>query len=194
MCFINENIICNQLHDESLPSDIERLMIELNFRSQKWLLVGAYRPPDHNPENFMNSITNTVLKIKYENVIILGDFNLNADSKHLDQFKNNLNLHNLITVPTCYKSVENPTCIDHIWVKQKSRFMNTETIETGLSDFHKMTCTTLNINIPKRSPKVISYRCYKNFDKHQFSKELKSSLQRIMRVLITLTLNKNFNK
>ena len=41
-------------------------------------------------------------------------------------------------------------------------FCNSDTLETGLSDFHKLTLPVLKTFFKKQSPKVISYRNYKN--------------------------------
>ena len=177
ICFINENIICNRLEVESIPNDIEIMFIELNLRNHKWLLVSTYRPPNQCPEYFVKYITQTVSKLNYDNVVILGDVNLEPNNNQLEPLRTDLDLHNLIKEPTCFKSIDNPTCIDHIWVNQKNRFINSNTFETGLSDFHKMTITTLKASVPKRSPKIISYRDYKRFDKQTFKNDLKQSLE-----------------
>ena len=59
-------------------------------------------------------------------------------------FCDTYDLRSLITQPTCYKSPENPTCIDLILANHLSGFQNSFVIETGLSDFHKMTVTIIN--------------------------------------------------
>ena len=45
----------------------------------------------------------------------------------------------LIKDHTCFKSVENPSCIDLILTNMPKSFQNPMVIETGLSDFHKLT-------------------------------------------------------
>ena len=42
-------------------------------------------------------------------------------------------------------------------------FQNLCVIETGLSDFHKLTVTVLRPFLKKAEPKIIFYRDYKNF-------------------------------
>ena len=51
---------------------------------------------------------------------------------------------NLIKHPTCYKSAANPSSIDIMLTNKTLSFQNSMTVETGLSDFHKMTITVLN--------------------------------------------------
>ena len=50
------------------------------------------------------------------------------------------------------------------------------TIETGLSDFHKMTVTVMKRYFKKKDPIVIEYRDLKNFDGVRFREELKTEL------------------
>ena len=52
------------------------------------------------------------------------------------------------------------------------RFCNSNTPETGLSDFHKLTVTVLKTFFKKQSPKVISYRNYKNISNDLFRNDL----------------------
>ena len=42
------------------------------------------------------------------------------------------------------------------------------TIETGLSDFHKMTILVMKIFYKKQKPNIIRYRNYKNFNNELF--------------------------
>ena len=55
----------------------------------------------------------------------------------------------IVKEPTCFKNTENPRCIDLII---------TLVIETGLSDFHKMTVTILKTSFAKQDPNTIIYR------------------------------------
>ena len=51
-------------------------------------------------------------------------------------------------------------------------FQNISTIETGVSDFHKLVVTVLNMFNEKQKPKIIQYRNYKTFSKKLFRIEL----------------------
>ena len=51
-------------------------------------------------------------------------------------------------------------------------FQNTKTVETGLSDFHKMTVTVLKAAFKKSVPKIITYRDYKKMCAADFGNEL----------------------
>ena len=56
-------------------------------------------------------------------------------------------------------------------------FQNSCSIETGLSDFHKMIVTVLEIYFQKREAKVINYRDYRNFRDEEFRQVLKDILK-----------------
>ena len=51
-----------------------------------------------------------------------------------------------------------------------------EVIETGLSDFHKMSLTVLKVCYKKQKSKIIQYRMYKDFSNEAFIHELESAL------------------
>ena len=55
------------------------------------------------------------------------------------------------------------------------QFQATLTLETGLSDFHKMTVAGVKSEFPHQKPKIISYRNYKHFDRNNFEKEIKNA-------------------
>ena len=61
----------------------------------------------------------------------------------------NYNLKSLICVPTCFKNPDNPSCIDLILTNSAGSFQSSCAIETGLSDFHKMTVTIMKTYFQK---------------------------------------------
>ena len=91
---------------------------------------------------------------------------------NLKDFCNLYLLKNLIKKPTCFKKPENPKTIDLILTNRPRRFCNSDTLETGLSDFHKLAVTVLKMFFKKQSPNVISYRNYKKFSNDSFHTNL----------------------
>ena len=79
----------------------------------------------------------------------------------------------IIKEPTCYKNPDNPTCIDLILTNCPKNFQESSTLETGLSDFHKMVLTVFKSNL---TPKVVSYQKYKHFDSDKFKLEVSNKL------------------
>ena len=53
--------------------------------------------------------------------------------------------------------------------------MNTKTIGTSISDFHKLISTVIKSQYTKLIPKVICYIDFKNFDRNKFIFDLKFS-------------------
>ena len=82
------------------------------------------------------------------------------------------------------KNPNNPSSIDVILTNRAKSFQNSITIETGLSDHHKMILTVLNTYVKKRDPTVIKYRNYKNFDENLFRYQLIDSLQNIDKTIM----------
>ena len=81
-------------------------------------------------------------------------------------------LKNLIKVPTCYQNPQNPSCIDLILTNSPLSFQSSGVIETGLSDFHKMTVTVIGTNFQKLDPKIIRYRDYRKYCNYNVRQDL----------------------
>ena len=91
-------------------------------------------------------------------------------------FCNSYSLNSLIKQPTCFKNPENPSCIDLILTNKPRSFQSTCVIETGLSDFHRMTVSVLKTHFRKLPPKVVTYRDFKKFENEKFMDSLKLTL------------------
>ena len=78
--------------------------------------------------------------------------------------------------PTCYKNPDNPSCIDLFLTNRPRTFQCTTTIETGISDFHKLVVAVLKTFYKKQRPKIIHYRDYKNLENGNFRQDLKKEL------------------
>ena len=88
------------------------------------------------------------------------------------------NLKNLVKEPTCFKNVENPSCIDLILTNKPLYFQSTKVIESGVSDCHKFTITILKSNLVKQEPKIFNYRNYKKFNNKGFRNDLLSEISK----------------
>ena len=74
--YVRENIPSKILTKHALPTVIEALFIELNFRKCKWLLSGIYHPPSQCDQYFFDKLDNTLyVYSNYENILLVGDFN-----------------------------------------------------------------------------------------------------------------------
>ena len=84
----------------------------------------------------------------------------------------------MIREPTCYENPEKPTCIDLILINSTWQFQATLTLDTGLSDFRKTVVTAFKSEFSHQKLKMISYRNSKHFDRNNFEKKIKNTLNR----------------
>ena len=102
-----------------LPN-FEVIAIKFYQNNQKWLLLGLYKPPNQKTSDFIRNLSlilDLFLK-NYDNVTLIGDFNLSSDDVSLESFLQAYNLTSLIKEATCFQS-SNPSCIDLILTNQK---------------------------------------------------------------------------
>ena len=78
------------------------------------------------------------LLLKYDNFMLIGDFNEESTEATVSDFCEIYNLKYLIKEKTCFKNPTKPTSIDLIVTNRPKCFQDTVALETGLSDFHKM--------------------------------------------------------
>ena len=109
---------------------------------------------------------------KYENFIIIGNFNSEIREDAMKNFCCLYNLKSLIHKPTCFKNPNPPSCIDLILTNKYRSFQNSTIIETGLSDFHKLTVSVMKMNFQKQVPKILYYRNYNYFNNELFRNDL----------------------
>ena len=114
----------------------------------------------------------------YDNFLSVVDFNSEMTESAMKNFCGTYHLHNLIKDPTCYENLDKPSCIDLILTNFPKSFLKSKTLETGLSDFHKLTLTDLKIYHEIQKPLVVTYRDYKNFSNEIFRSELLTAMER----------------
>ena len=177
IAFIREDIPCKELKVQP-ENEIEEMFIEINLRKIKWLIMTGYNPKKENISYFLKHASQGLDKhlCNYDNMLLVGDFNSEVCEKEMNEFCDLYNLKCLIKEPTCFKSSSNPTCIDLFLTNQEKHFQNSTTIESGLSDFHKMIVTVLKTTFQKRSPTLIRYRSYSKFNDEHFRSELANEL------------------
>ena len=177
--YTRADIPCKEIKPQNLPGDIESLFIEINLHNTKWLLICGYNPHKEHISYFLSQVSKSLdtLISKYDNLLVIGDFNSEISEEAMNDFSQMYNLKNLIKEPTCFKNPNNPSSIDIMLTNHKNSFHGSSTVETGLSDHHKMTVTVLKHYFNKKNPQIINYRCYKCFDESKFQNELINSLQ-----------------
>ena len=154
------------------PDDIEGLFLDVNLRKTKMLLFATHHPPRQHDKYYFQCIGNAldVYSPKYEKYVLVGDLNAEENEAMTKQFLEIYGLKSLVHASTCFKSLNNPSCIDLILTNCYRSFQNTSILSSGLSDCHKMVITVMKT-------RNIFYRNYKHFDKVTFNDHLLSYLQ-----------------
>ena len=116
---------------------MEAFFIQINIKGNKWIICCSYnsnrifdsRHLDHDAKGI-----DTYSK-KYEKI---GDFNIELKEANMTTFCNQYKPKALNEEPTCFKNYTNLSFIDLYLTNCPESFQSTLTIETGLSDFHKL--------------------------------------------------------
>ena len=181
--FIRKGIIRKRLIDFELKH-FESIASELTINKNKFFLLSFYRT--ERDENKLQNIIMFFQELslilenvtnKYDNIILMGDINIDFHDKkcigfkELGGFMDIFNLTNLIKDKTCFFR-DHQSSIDVLLTNKPRRFFNSYTFELGVSDCHKMIGTNLRAHVARLNTKIIRYRSMKNFKKEDFLNEL----------------------
>ena len=97
--------------------------------------------------------------------------------KPSSEFLNAYNAKDIVKNKNCFKSIENPFCVDLILTDKPGSFQHTNVFETSISDHLKLVTTVMKTTFTKASPKYVHYCNYKNFNEQDFSLELRGRLE-----------------
>ena len=76
--------------------------------------------------------------------------------------------------PTCYKSPDEPACIDLIQTNHSNYFQQNNVFETGLYNFQMMVVTEFKMGFQKLKPHVVAYGDNIRFDNEKFQTDIQS--------------------
>ena len=160
-------------------SEIEALYVELTIRKKKWLLCCSCDPNKTFITKHLAEIgrNRDLFSSKYDNLILLGDFNSEPCEEPMRDFYLVYNCQNIIKGKTCFKVLHNPSCVNLFITNRPKSFQNSTVIETGLSGFHKMSLTVMKVFYQKKRPNILRYRNYHNFEKELYINEVKNSIE-----------------
>jgi hypothetical protein len=151
LCFV-KNCWVDVVVRKELKGDFsDYLKLDLEIKNIKLTLIGIYRFHD-NVTEFLNEFSRIMSNEKSQNLIILGDININIlDNSNSNEKKEYLKLmasngmESCINVPTRITPTSK-TCIDHIFIRKtsslKSNFYSAA-FDIRLADHHE-TCLILN--------------------------------------------------
>ena len=99
--YVREDILSKILTKRVLPTDIEALFIESNFRKCKWLLSGIYHPLSQSDQYLFDKLDNALdVYSNYKNILLVDDFNARIGETCLDTFLYQHELENVNKEPT----------------------------------------------------------------------------------------------
>lgn len=132
-------------------NDIEQVFIEFKLSKKKRPLCCSYNPH----KNFISNHVDILKRAfnfhfsNYNNLLLLGSFKSKMTDLSLKDFCQLYWLKNLIKKPTCFKNTDSPKTFDVVLTNRLKSFCSFNSIENGLSDFHKFNSTVLE-TIAKR--------------------------------------------
>ena len=147
-----------------------RIFVKVNLRYKNWLFSGSCNPNVGFVQNRTLNLNKHLdsCSSKHEKFIVIGDVSAEMTNYNLEEFCASYNFKNLITEPTCFINLENPTGINHILTNYPKGFRPSGIYETGLSDVPNLTLTVLKIFQSKHKSKIIQYRDLNHFDNALF--------------------------
>ena len=166
LTYVSKNIPFSLGNINICNDEIECLSIELNISDEKIMLLCMYKNPKTDPVIFKRSFDDICEKVSdtYENIVIIGDLNFNMMKDNmLSQIMPTFSLTNIIKEATCFKSSQ-PTIIDVMLVTKRRKFMQSFSVNTGISDFHNLIGGILRQHRPVPKMKKITVRKLSSID------------------------------
>ena len=83
---------CRQIKNLPMSRNFKGIFLEINLRKTKWLLFGGYNPIKSNINKFLKILSAALdqLMIKYDNFLLLGDFNSEIQEPSMRNFANHI--------------------------------------------------------------------------------------------------------
>ena len=84
---------------------MEGIFIKINLRKANWLIFATYLPPWQGKSYHFDIISKALdlYGAKYENMILVGDFNTKELEQVFSAFIYEQHLHNIVSFPACFK-------------------------------------------------------------------------------------------
>ena len=103
--YVREDIPSKLINSSCTNHGKEYFLDELNLRKQKWLIICNYNPHKTSIKGHLECISKEIdsHSSKYDNFLLLGDFNSEPTEEAMKSFSQIYNFKNLLNTPTCYK-------------------------------------------------------------------------------------------
>ena len=89
LVYVKEDIPSREINSHPQTSkSLDVIVVELNFRKSKWLLIDTYKPPSMNNTIFCEEMSGLIdfYSKNYKNIVIMGDFNMQTDNLNFRAF------------------------------------------------------------------------------------------------------------
>lgn len=162
-------------------SDIEQLWLKIKFPSFSVALGVAYRPPNTNYNDFLNTFDATVssLFVTVDCLLCVGDFNIdlfkigNAEVDLMCTCLETLGLTQIVNQPTRIAE-KTSTLIDYILTSNRALVVSVNVVSVHISDHELISCI-INIKVDKPKIQFKTVRNFKNINHQQFYSDLQSN-------------------
>ena len=103
------------------------VFIETNLHKKKLLFSCSYNPHKNNISKYLKLIRKSLdmFSTKHNNIILLWDFNVCFDDETMKTFCKPYCLKSLIKQPTCFKNLEQSSCMNLIITNRPRSFRST---------------------------------------------------------------------
>ena len=161
-----------------MNSETKILWVEITRLKCKPLLIASvYRSPDLGERPFFDSISSCLVKVTDNHHKILGDFNLDLQSKVksvkrlVKSFAFKYDMKQLIDEHTRITK-SSRTLIYFLFVNNEHKIVQSGVIHLSLSDHSVIYCVVKG-GIPRMLPRTYEARSFKNYNKSAFIQDLK---------------------
>ena len=105
LVYVEEYFLSREInsHPQTFKS-FDIIVVELNFRKRKWLLINTYKPPSMNNILFCEEMLGLIdfYSQSNRNIVIMGDFNMQTDNSNFRTFYGSHELYYLVKNKTCF--------------------------------------------------------------------------------------------
>lgn len=172
----NDLIVAQALNDSEPIEGVEHIWVELKTGADRLLIGVIYRVPSQNINRCVEYLDNLLSYIapQFQNIIILGDLNVdqlyeNVISKCMSSY----DFQQLIKEPTRVTDTSQKI-IDVIFLNNNSLVLDSGTVNADSISDHSAVFCELNMSIPRPQPLIVTYRNFKNLNKHDFDQDLQN--------------------
>ena len=97
LLYINENIPCKVINDGDIPNVTVMILFEFLVKTRKWLCVGIHILSSQNKNYFHDTLSKVLSKLtcQYDNIMLIGEFDLTANKKNLGVFYEHIQFRKL---------------------------------------------------------------------------------------------------